>query len=183
MTWKAKIAYTDGRLDLIEPDSLVSADVLPALTSPLAPTWRFRFDNLDRGLWVDAYAFSTDKTLGIEGRPAKAAPLEPSVCLQILDADDLKKVHSVVVDDDVWLLRVDGALVELAPVLRAADELGVPRDKASVMSIVQGVCSLVYARRDEKSVRELLETAKAPSSLVEACVAEAKRADEAAWSE
>lgn len=159
MTWKAKIAYTDGRLDLMEPDSLVSPDSLPALTSPLAPTWRFRFDDLGCGLWVDAYAFSTDKTRAVRGRPAPAAPFEATVSLQLLAAGELKSVHSVSVDGDVCLLRMRGALLNLMPFHMAADELAVARDKQPAAQIVSQVFQELAARRDETNVRWLCEEA------------------------
>ncbi len=159
MTWKAKIAYTDGRLDLMEPDSLVSPDSLPALTSPLAPTWRFRFDDLGCGLWVDAYAFSTDKTRAVRGRPAPAAPFEATVSLQLLAAGELESVHSVSVDGDVCLLRMRGALLNLMPFHMAADELAVARDKQPAAQIVSQVFQELAARRDETNVRWLCEEA------------------------
>lgn len=165
MTWKAKISYTDGRLDLVEPDSLVSADVLPKLASPLAPTWRFRFDDLKNGLWVDAYAFSTDKTRTVTDRPAPAAPFEATVSLQLLDSADMAAVHSVEVDGEIWLLRVDGDLLRLAPVLAKADELGVARDKQPPLGTVRLVLEELWAQQGMSAVDALCKCADIPNAL------------------
>ena len=165
MTWKVKIAYVDGSFDLVEPDSLVSPDALPKLSSPLAPTWRFRFDDLDSGLWVDAYAFSTDKARKMDGRPAPAAPFEPAVSLQLLDSCGLEKARSVEVDGDVYLLRAGKSLLKLAPVLAAADELGVARDKQPAVEIAKQVLGELWARQDGAAVLALCKDAGIPDTL------------------
>lgn len=145
---KVQIKYRDGRLDVFDTDSYTPSQ--PFGDGCMLANYEVRFDQLDKGLWLQAHFYETDprfkEDLGDDVVPVGRRAM--GWRFLIAEAGELEEVEQVLVDGDRALVRMGDTLVDVMRLDCASALLLSDGGGPSLVSQLQGVVDALRVLND-----------------------------------
>ncbi|WP_371298009.1 hypothetical protein [Paraeggerthella sp.] len=155
---KVQIKYRSGRLDVFDTDSYTPAQ--PFGDGCMLANYEVRFDQLEKGLWLQAHFYETDSRFK-EDLDDGVVPVGRRAMgwrFLIAEASELGDVEQVLVDGDRMLVRMGEGLVDVMCLDSASALLLSDGGGPSLASKLQGVVDALRAAdstMDEESAAAL----------------------------
>ena len=145
---KVQVKYKNGRLDVFDTDSYTASQ--PFGEGCMLANYEVRFDQLDKGLWLQAHFYETDSRFKDEADEGTVPVGRRSMGWRFLLAEvsELNDVEQVAVDGDRALIRMGDALVDVTRLDIASALLLSDGGGPSLASQLQGVVEALR-RADE----------------------------------
>ena len=110
---KVQVKYRNGRLDVFDTDSHTPAQ--PFGDACMLANYEVRFDDLERGLWLQAHFYEADPSFkdGLEDNVVPVGRRSMGWRFLLAEPGELDEVEQVLVDGERMLIRMGESLVDV----------------------------------------------------------------------
>ena len=145
---KVQIKYRNGRLDVFDTDSYTPSQ--PFGDGCMLANYEVRFDQLEKGLWLQAHFYETDPRFkeDLEDDVVPVGRRAMGWRFLLAEEGELRDVEQVLVDGDRMLVRMGDGLVDVMRLDCASALLLSDGGGPSLASQLQGVVDALRASND-----------------------------------